>query len=188
MKVAGNGTRRLDTVVAKALANPLRQRILLELERGPASPSSLARKLGRPLNLISYHTGVLAEAGCVELAYEQPVRGAIEHFYRPTERAFLDDEAFSQLPVGLRRRLVGQTIELIFDDTREAAEAGGFDDGEVHVSRTLLELDDEGYEDLTTLLAETLDRALEIHAASAGRAHANRRFTELGILHFVRKV
>jgi DNA-binding transcriptional ArsR family regulator len=183
-------SRRLDTKTAKALAHPLRQRILLELERGVASPNEISQALEEPLNLVAYHVRILREAKCIELVSRRQVRGAIEHFYRPTSRTLLDDVAFAKLPLALRRRLVGQTLEQIWDDARAAAKVDGFDDREVHVSRTLLDLDDEGYADMVALLAGTLERALEIHAASAGRQTGDEEtrthLTELGLVHFHR--
>ena len=188
---AAQRSRRVDTKIAKALAHPLRQRILLELERGVASPNEVSQALNEPLNLVAYHMRILREAKCVELVSRRQVRGAIEHFYRPTSRTLLDDVSFSKLPLALRRRLVGQTLEQIWDDAKSAAEANGFDDSEVHVSRTLLDLDDEGYAEMVALLAETLEKALEIHAASASRQkpggeETRTHLTELGLVHFHR--
>jgi DNA-binding transcriptional ArsR family regulator len=188
---AAQRSRNLDAKTAKALAHPLRQRILLELERGVASPNEISQAIDEPLNLVAYHVRILRDAKCVELVSRRQVRGAIEHFYRPTSRALLDNVAFAKLPLALRRRLVGQTLQQIWDDARSAAKADGFDDKEVHVSRTLLDLDDEGYANMATLLAETLEKALEIHAASAGRQtrggdDARTHLTELGIVHFQR--
>jgi DNA-binding transcriptional ArsR family regulator len=183
-------SRRLDTKTAKALAHPLRQRILLELERGTASPNEISQALDEPLNLVAYHVRILREAKCIELVSRRQVRGAIEHFYRPTSRTLLDDVSFSKLPLALRRRLVGQTLQQVWDDAKSAAKANGFDDNEVHVSRTLLDLDDEGYAEMTQLLSETLEKALEIHAASAGRQtegeETRTHLTELGVVHFHR--
>jgi DNA-binding transcriptional ArsR family regulator len=191
MPAAQRSRRGVDTKIAKALAHPLRQRILLELERGTASPNEVSQALNEPLNLVAYHMRILREAKCVELVSRRQVRGAIEHFYRPTSRTLLDDVAFAKLPLALRRRLVGQTLEQIWNDAKSAAEANGFDDSEVHVSRTLLDLDDEGYADIVALLAETLEKALEIHAASAGRQkpgeeEGRTHLTELGLVHFHR--
>jgi DNA-binding transcriptional ArsR family regulator len=181
---------RLDTKTAKALAHPLRQRILLELERGVASPNQVSRALDEQLNLVAYHMRILREAKCVELVSRRQVRGAIEHFYRPTSRSLLDDVSFAELPLALRRRLVGQTLEEIWDDARAAAEDDGFDDGEAHVTRTLLDLDEEGYAAMVALLSETIEKALAIHAESADRQKRgeDRRThrTELGLLHFHR--
>jgi DNA-binding transcriptional ArsR family regulator len=190
MPAAQKKSARLDTKTAKALAHPLRQRILLELERGVASPNEVSQALGEPLNLVAYHVRILREAKCVELVSRRQVRGAVEHFYRPTSRTLLDDITFAKLPLALRRRLVGQTLQQIWDDARAAAKVDGFDDREVHVSRTLLDLDDEGYADMVALLSETLEKALEIHAASAGRQtpgeETRTHLTELGLVHFHR--
>ena len=180
--------RHLDEDVARALAHPLRQRILMLLEREVQTPLDLARSMGEPLNKIGYHVHALREAGCIELVRTEHRRGAVAHFYRPTSRAFLSDEQWSALPVGIRRRLVAQTLGDVMSDARDAAQGEGFDGDDVHVSRTPLELDDEGHAEIVALLNSTLDRALEIQAESLGRlagAEAPQR-TLVGLLHFHR--
>ncbi len=180
--------RRLDEDVARALAHPLRQRILMLLEREVQTPLDLARSLDEPLNKIGYHVHALREAGCIELVRTEHRRGAVAHFYRPTSRAFLSDEQWAALPVGIRRRLVTQTLGDVMSDAREAAHGEGFDGDDVHVSRTLLELDDEGYAEIVALLNSTLDRVREIQAGSQSRlagAEATQH-TLLGLLHFHR--
>lgn len=180
--------RRLDEDVARALAHPLRQRILMLLEREVQTPLDLARSMNEPLNKIGYHVHALREAGCIELVKTEHRRGAVAHFYRPTSRAFLNDEQWASLPVGIRRRLVVQTLSDVMSDAREAAEGEGFDADDVHVTRTELALDDEGYAEIVGLLNTTLDRALAIQAESLGRlagAEAPQR-TLLGLLHFHR--
>jgi DNA-binding transcriptional ArsR family regulator len=180
--------RRLDEDVARALAHPLRQRILMLLEREVQTPLDLARSMSEPLNKIGYHVHALREAGCIELVKTEHRRGAVAHFYRPTSRAFLDDEQWTSLPVGIRRRLVAQTLSDVMSDAREAAQREGFDADDVHVSRTELALDDAGHAEMVALLNTTLDRALEIQAESLARlggADPTQR-TLLGLLHFHR--
>jgi DNA-binding transcriptional ArsR family regulator len=179
---------RLDEDVARALAHPLRQRILMLLELEVQTPLDLARSMGEPLNKIGYHVHALRDAGCIELVRTEHRRGAVAHFYRPTSRAFLNDEQWAGLPVGIRRRLVAQTLNDVIADAREAAGGTGFDADQVHVSRTPLALDQEGFADMVALVNTTLDRALEIQAESLGRlagAEAEQR-TLLGLLHFHR--
>jgi DNA-binding transcriptional ArsR family regulator len=185
--------RHLDEAVARALAHPLRQRILMQLEREVQTPLDLARALEQPLNKIGYHVHALREAGCIELVRTEHRRGAVAHFYRPTSRAFLNDEQWSSLPIGIRLRLVTQTLQDVMSDARVAAEGEGFDADDVHVSRTELALDDEGYAEIVELLGSTLDRALEIQAESVNRrasgeteADATAHRTLLGLLHFHR--
>ena len=59
--------RQADLGALKALANPLRQRILEHLSRhGPATSTTLARELGVTSGGTSYNLRVLAEHGFVE--------------------------------------------------------------------------------------------------------------------------
>jgi hypothetical protein len=50
-----------------------------------------------------------------------------------------------------------------------SAPDGGFDRDEVHLSRTTVTLDEQGWQDLNEALQEVVDRALEIQAESAAR-------------------
>src|SRR3954451_15008353 len=75
--------------VAKALAHPLRARILQRLGERVASPADLAAELGAPLGVVSYHVRMLSNYDCVELVRTEPRRGALQHFYRATARSSL---------------------------------------------------------------------------------------------------
>ena len=73
----------IETRVAKALAHPLRVRILAHLrEHGRASPGQLATAWGDvPLNTVSYHMRRLQALGFVRLVRRTPRRGVLEHHY-----------------------------------------------------------------------------------------------------------
>src|SRR6202008_5198384 len=77
--------------IAKALAHPLRARILQRLGERVASPGDLAVELGAPLGVVSYHVRMLRDYDCVELGRTQPVPGALQHFYKATARPQLED-------------------------------------------------------------------------------------------------
>src|SRR3954454_14320010 len=148
--------------IAKALAHPLRARILQRLGERVARPGDLAIELGAPLGVVSYHVRMLRDYDCVELVRTEPVRGALQHFYRATARPQLDEDQWRTLPAGLRKELAGETIQEILDDLAQAAEAGTLDDPEVTVTRTPLELDERGWRKLNRLLSRTLEQALLI--------------------------
>src|SRR3954469_7404852 len=131
--------------IAKALAHPLRARILQRLGERVASPGELAVELAAPLGVVSYHVRMLRDYECVELVRTEPRRGALQHFYRATARPRLDDQQWRTLPVGLRRELAGETITQVIDDLGEAADAGLLDDPDMIVARTPLELDQRGW-------------------------------------------
>src|SRR3954454_11044836 len=175
--------------IAKALAHPLRARILQRLGERVASPGDLAVELDAPLGVVSYHVRMLRDYDCVELVRTEPRRGALQHFYRATARPTLDENQWRTLPAGLRRELAGETIQELVTDLGEAADAGTLEDPEVVVTRTPLELDERGWKKLNRLLARTLDQALRIASESAARhtdADAAVFPTEMAILHFKR--
>jgi hypothetical protein len=61
-------------------------------------------------------------------------------------------------------------LQLVWDDAAEAIKSGLFDEREDrHLSRSVLVVDEQGWEELHDVLAETLDRAMQIQADSAAR-------------------
>jgi DNA-binding transcriptional ArsR family regulator len=171
--------------VAKALAHPLRVRILSSLHKGISSPNQLAQELGEPLGNVSYHVKTLLEYDCVELVKTEPRRGAVEHFYRAAARAWFSDVDWARLPQTTRQGILGESLARIGQDVVAAASGDGFDHADAHASATPLELDAEGMTALSALLTETVERALEIQAASTSRQGAPEA-SELVLMHFAR--
>jgi predicted ArsR family transcriptional regulator len=83
-----NGYRSLPVDwehLARATAHHLRISIMeiLGMDGGRTlSPSELSQELQIPLSNTNYHVTELAKAGLIELARQNQVRGATEHFYR----------------------------------------------------------------------------------------------------------
>jgi DNA-binding transcriptional ArsR family regulator len=174
--------------LAKALAHPLRVRILTSLHKGVSSPNQLSQELGEPLGNVSYHVKTLLEYDCVELVKTEPRRGAVEHFYRATERAFFSAGDWEKIPASARKGISGSILETVGQDATAALMAGSIDArSDPHVSRTPLVLDGKGWTDVTELLAETLNKAIEIQEESASRLSGEKSDsigTKLAILHF----
>jgi DNA-binding transcriptional ArsR family regulator len=168
----------VDTKLMKALAHPLRQKILAALSERVASPSELADELGEPLGNVSYHVRMLVDLGCIELVSTTPRRGALEHHYKAVVRPFFDDAAYSTFPTATKRALMGDVLNDIWTDVSAAADAGTFDDKQSHVSRHAVTLDEKGLADLTALLAQTADKVQEIRKASVARLGKNRNGAE----------
>ena len=133
--------------LAKALAHPLRVRILTSLHKGISSPNQLSQELGEPLGNVSYHVKTLLEYDCVELVKTEPRRGAVEHFYRATERAFFSDADWAKIPASARKGINGVVLESIGQDATAAMVAGTIDARtDSHVSHTPLLLDEQGWD------------------------------------------
>jgi DNA-binding transcriptional ArsR family regulator len=166
----GESRSKLDQRLIKALAHPLRADILAVLNERVASPNELAKGFGEGLSQVSYHVKVLHECECIELVKTEPRRGAVEHYYRATARAFFSDGDWEQLPEVARSGLSAALVRGAVQDAMAALQEGTFEArSDRHVSWTPLIVDEEGWKDLATLLAETLEGVMDIQAQSAGR-------------------
>ena len=164
-------TSAVDSRLAKALAHPLRVQLLAQLNQGVASPNELAKKLGEPLTNVSYHVRMLHDLGCIELVETEPRRGALEHYYRAIVRPFFSDRDWKRLPQNARNSISDAVFQLIWDDAAAAIKDGSMEErDDHHLSRTVLAVDEQGWEELHDLLAQTLEKAMDVQAQSASRA------------------
>lgn len=173
--------------VAKALAHPLRVKILSSLHKGISSPNQLAQELDEPLGNVSYHVKTLLEYDCVELVKTEPRRGAVEHFYRATDRAFLSDSDWAKIPASARKGISGSILESIGQSATDALAEGTIASRkDSHLSDTPLLLDDKGWKDLNKVLASAVKQASEIQKEAAKRLEDDSEgiSTKLAIMHF----
>jgi DNA-binding transcriptional ArsR family regulator len=158
-----------DPRLVKALAHPLRIRILAILEDRVASPSEIAEQLDAPLGNVSYHVRQLAELGLISLVRETPVRGTLEHHYRADIRPRITDKAWSAAPDIVKHATVSATLQQVGANVNRAAADGGFSKDNAHLSRIPLVLDSEGWGEVAGELNSLLDRVEKIQRASNKR-------------------
>jgi DNA-binding transcriptional ArsR family regulator len=180
------GVRRSEVMqdLARVLGHPLRQRLVFAFADEVTSPSRVAAELGEPLNLVSYHTRVLFEAGLLELVRTEPRRGAREHFYAAVAMAEIEDEAWGAVPLVQRRALVRRALEQFWRDATRALPRGGMDEAAAHVSRLRLTLDEQGKSDMAQLLRRTLEDVRRLEDESRARESPGARRWELVTLYF----
>jgi DNA-binding transcriptional ArsR family regulator len=159
--------------VAKALAHPLRARILGILEERRASPREISEELGAPLGNVSYHVRALLNLKLIKLVKKTPRRGAIEHHYEALgASARVPDVEWGKMPSIAKQAVVGAVLDEVNQSVAEAAAVGGFDRGEAHITRTKLTLDEQGFKELSKLLWDVLHTAEKIQAESGKRLKA----------------
>jgi DNA-binding transcriptional ArsR family regulator len=160
----------VDPRLVRAMGHQVRVHALAILNERVASPNEISKELGESVGHVSYHIKVLKECECIELVDTAPRRGAMEHYYRATDRAFLDAEEWASLPDTIRPGLSASALKTIINDASSALLAGTFDKRlDRHLSWTPMILDEKGWEELQAGLSEMLERALEIQGASAQR-------------------
>jgi DNA-binding transcriptional ArsR family regulator len=174
---------KLDKTACDALKHPIRVRILEVLCEGDVSPIQFLHQGLLPpgvefedeqnaVSTVSYHFKVLAKAGCIELVATKQRRGATEHFYRSKALAFHTDEEFAAMSFAERRAISRSTLQTLIARADGALLAGTFDNRvDRHLSWLSMELDEEGWQELRDLQAETLERAQGIKAAAIARNH-----------------
>jgi len=160
----------VDQRLVKALAHPLRVEILTILNERMASPNELSKELEEGLSQVSYHVKVLKDFECIEMVKTEPRRGAVEHYYRATARAFLSDKDWQKLPASIKPGMSASFVKMLIDDVAGALKGGTFDArDDRHISWTPGTVDEQGWKESVDLVNETLERAMAIHTGSAKR-------------------
>ena len=155
--------------IVKALAHPLRVRILAVLERRTASPNQLATELGVPLGNVSYHVRMLARIGLIKLVSRRQRRGAIEHFYKAAARTVISDETWAGIPDYVKGAMVQAGLAQTIGYLQAAAQDGGFNRREAHFSRTTLEVDEEAWKEVSADLAAVFAKISALSEKTAER-------------------
>jgi DNA-binding transcriptional ArsR family regulator len=185
-----SGREPFDERLAKAMAHPLRQRILEVLNRRVSSPREVAEELDEKLGDVGYHFRMLREYGVIELVRTEQRRGAVKHFYRATSRAMLDNATWQRLPQSARRAMQGHALDQIWQHVTEGVKNQGFERDDAHVSWTTFDLDEKGYEAMVKLVDSTVEKALAIQAQvverrAKGKIVGQEVKTELAVMHFL---
>jgi DNA-binding transcriptional ArsR family regulator len=155
--------RTIDQELVKALAHPLRVEILAILNDRMASPNELSKELEEGLSQVSYHVKVLKDFKCIEMVKTEPRRGAVEHYYTATQRAFFTSEMLKLFPKSVQLRMFGTVIEDIGQDMTSALVSGKFDErNDYVVSRTPALLDGQAREAAEKLGDEFIERFLSL--------------------------
>ena len=166
----------VDPRLAKALSHPMRTRILAILNERVASPNEISEMIDERLPNVSYHVRALLELGCVELVSTAQRRGAIEHYYRAIVRPFFSDRDWKKLPQSGRQAVSDVALQMIWEDISSAIRGGTFESRpDRHLSRSVLELDEAGWKELTELLGSALEETEKIEKRSAERLKENDR-------------
>ncbi len=169
-KAKGKQKLSLPQRLIKALQSPLRTQILAYMNDREWSPRELQRELGQGLSQVSYHVKVLKDYELIELTRTEPRRGAVEHFYRAVERAYIPAEMAKHIPKSGQRIIADDILEEIDKDVGASVKSGKFYSPENgHASWTPLNLDAPACEKAELLADEFVERFLGLGAETATR-------------------
>jgi DNA-binding transcriptional ArsR family regulator len=170
MAAAQKKRKRLETTLAAAVAHPVRSKCLVILAEREASPAEIARELNLDVSKVGYHVAALAEAKLIEPTRTQPVRGAVEHFYRATMLPVVENA--DEIPGDeTERRIYAETILSVHAaNAANSLEVGVFfDRTDHHLTRLAFNTDEVGWLEATAAYKELYERIFEIQEAAAQR-------------------
>ncbi|HEU5252242.1 MAG TPA: helix-turn-helix domain-containing protein [Solirubrobacterales bacterium] len=161
----------IDKRVLKAQSHPIRAHILNILSEGPSSPAKMQRRMDNvSLNLVCHHVKVLRDVGLIELVDVRRHGGRREHIYRATQRQYFTLEEWLAVEPKLRNPIITTILSQISEDTARAIVEGKFTQlADSHLSRSPVELDREGWQEVVDVLETALEGVLEAHARSVER-------------------
>jgi DNA-binding transcriptional ArsR family regulator len=158
-----------DPRYVKALAHPLRVRILALLSERDSSPVQLADRLGATLGTVAYHVRTLEKLGLIKMVATHQRRGATEHVYAAREHPRFSDSAWSASSPVTKHVMVSAILSEIGRHATEAAAAGGFDRSDAHFTRSALRLDEKGWTAIAEATKTWLRQVQKIEQEAEGR-------------------
>lgn len=153
----------------KALAHPVRLRLIGVLSDRTMTPAEFARECNEPIPNVAYHFRYLRDLGWIEVVGTNPAGGSLEHVYRRTAVPIFSDDDWMRLPDEVRRILASTTANELFGRIGQAIEAGTFTARNAHISWTPLRIDEQGWTETMELLDSTFKQADEIAARATDR-------------------
>jgi DNA-binding transcriptional ArsR family regulator len=174
-EAGGKKRRKFESTLHALLAHPTRVKAFCILAERVASPIEIAHEIRKDVSHVGYHVGKLVEIGHVELVDERQVRGAVEHFYRATQRPFVDKEEWSKMTDEERELLTRHTLQLHVTDVARSVDAGTFDN---RLNRWLMRLpfddmDEKGFDELDELFGRMYEKMLLISGRASIRKELN---------------
>ncbi len=156
----------------KALAHPLKSRILVALAETQASPSELATRLDEDFQTVARHVRELrrTDPPLIEEVGQMTVRGGTGHIYKTVGRPVLELGPWESMPQLFREIHSTQAGQMLLGDLAEAIKAGTFDKrSERTMQRIPGTADEQGLREIEAEMVAVRERVIEILAKSAGR-------------------
>lgn len=167
---------RNASTTSAMLRHPLRVRILEVLNERDMSPVQFYREglmPGYGLSHVSHHFKELRRGGCLKVIKRIRRRGSIESIHRGTARAYFSDEEWAEVSLAERKAISRTMLRGLIARADGAVMAETFDSRlDRHLTWIAMDLDDQGWKELSDLQAESFHRAEEI------REHAKARIEE----------
>jgi len=160
----------IDQNLVRALAHPIRVRILEALQGRTASPTELAREWDGSLGVVSYHVNALLDVDCIEQVRTRPKRGTVEHFYTARPRSFIGHQDWRHAPVSVRGGVTVEALRTFIAKAGAALDADTIDQREDTTLNWMpIVVDEQGWREAAEILDQALRGLMGVAAESRER-------------------
>lgn len=159
----------VDAWIDRFGADPVRLNVLTFLNGRPASVSQVAEKFGLSPEAAARHLDEMLDAGLIEVVGEALRRGKVEPRFRATVRILWTEDEVTKFSQAERLRLLAWIVQTVNADLVEALGSGKPLRDDAHAIRTVLQVDEQGWRELSRIHDDALEAVLEIQGASAER-------------------
>ncbi len=167
----------IELRLAKAMAHPVRVKVLELMNEQPIAPVEASAKIGTQLSNVAYHFRTLLELECIEEVGKEQIRGSVKTTYRSRTNLMFDDLCFATLPSGAQTGIGVAIMKALYRRASDAIEAGSFDAKDNrHLSVTTAEMRWEAWDEVANILEGALGRILEIKEEEDAREDDVKRF------------
>ncbi len=154
----------------KALAHPMRLKILGTLSCRETSPAEFAREHGLQVSNVAYHFRRLCELGVAEVTDVKPARGSTEHFHRSIRPVVFEDDVSREMPDEMQRVITQTIFQDLVGRISQAIVAETFDARkDRHFTWTPMVLDEQGWNEAMSILASTFSQLAAVEEKAGTR-------------------
>lgn len=179
--------RKTEARIAYSVLHPVRLDILSTLFVRVAGRRELAKALGQPLSMVSFHLKQLKDDHVIEVVGEEPGARGTEYYYRATLQPSLSEEEIEKLPTAARRRLAAVALQAIVTEGLSSLRHGQMDaDDELVLDLIPLRLSSKGRSEVKLLLDETREQLETIVELDADRPDEAAPMRLAGLMWFER--
>ncbi len=151
----------------RALSHPLRVRMLAFLGDRSLTAAQLASELQSDPRTVASHARTLERLGYVGSTRDPRKEGEVR--YHLVASVQIPDHVWAETPTTAKRDTIAAALDQLQLAASAALADGGFDRADAHLTRTGLELDEEGWRQLSSEMLDWLDRIGEIGKEAAER-------------------
>lgn len=136
----------------RALADPLRQRLLAAFAQEPGTVKQVSARLGEPITKLYRHVDQLVAAGFLRVTSEQRRRGAMERSFEAVASRYVVAPPIGEDGVAKGDAMVRDALEQVLASARKSQGP----DGRLHLMRARVRLTPEALRTLEDMLRKLL--------------------------------